>query len=133
MTKQNRELVEKLVAALSKGALSGDMFTDDATFWTLTGGAASRERLFGGVKLLQSLFPNGYTYTIDMLVADESHAAAEAHAHGVLATGEEFHNVYVFTFSFRDGRIAAFKEYQNPEPVRTKLMPLMQAALAQRS
>jgi ketosteroid isomerase-like protein len=123
-------LVEKLVAALAKGELSDDMFTGDATFWTLSGGAASKERFFGGVKLLQSLFPNGYAYTIDMLVADENHAAAEAQGRGVLSTGEEFHNVYVFTFAFRDGRIAALKEYQNPEPVRSKLMPLIQAAIA---
>ena len=129
MTARNRELVERFFAALSKGEFPEGLLTGDTAIWTLTGGAGTKEKFLDGVKLLQSLFPKGLTYTIDTLVADETGASAEVQSAGVLSTGETFHNVHVFTFGFQNGRIASVKEYQNPDPVRAQLVPLMQAAM----
>ena len=128
MSARNRQLTEQFFRDLSLGEFPASTFTEDATFWTLTGGAGTKEKFQGGVKLLQSLFPNRLTYSIDSLVADDVGAAAEVQSRGVLSTGQDFHNVHVFTFRFEGDRIASVKEYQNPDPVRATLIPLMQAA-----
>lgn len=128
MTRSNAQLIRDFFAALSRGDLSDEMFTADATIWTNTSGAAEKAKYLGGVKLLQSLFDGALSYSVDSLIAEEDRVAAEARGRGKLKNGEEYHNHYVFIFRVRDGRIAAIAEYTNPSIVREKIMPLFQAA-----
>ena len=130
MTNLNHEIIRTFFAALSRGDLTDDLFTPDMICWTTSGGTSTKEKYQGGVKLLQSLFPNGLSYTIDLITAEEDRAAAEVQSRGTLINGEDFHNVYVFIFRFRDGKIAAINEHTNPDSVRTKILPLMKAAMS---
>jgi uncharacterized protein len=131
MTQLHHQLVREFFTALSSGSLSSRFFTDDMTAWTTTSGASAKEKYLSGVGLLQSLFPAGLTYTLDTLTAEEDRVAAEVQSRGILVNGESFHNVYVFMFRIRDGRIASLAEHFNPQIVREKIMPLLQAALSQ--
>jgi uncharacterized protein len=127
MTRPNHQLVRDFFAALSTGSLSSQSFTDDMTAWTTTSGKSPKEKYLAGVKMLQSLFPAGLPYTIDALTAEDDRVAAEVQARGTLVNGELFHNVYVFIFRIRD-RIASVAEHFNPQVVREKIVPLLQAA-----
>jgi uncharacterized protein len=127
MTQLNHQLVRDFFTALSAGSLSSQFFTDDMTAWTTTSGKSSKEKYLAGVALLQSLFPAGLTYTIDALTAEEDRLAAEVQSRGTLVNGELFHNVYVFMFRMRGGRISSVAEHFNPQIVREKIMPLLKA------
>ena len=130
MTRSNKDIAAAFFAALSVGALPDEMLTEDMAAWTTTSGTMPRQRYQGGVKLLQSLFPAGLTYTVDSLTAEDDRVAAEVQSKGTLSTGEDFHNIYIFLLRVRDGRIASVAEHFNPTPVREKIAPLMQAAMA---
>jgi uncharacterized protein len=125
MTRLHHQLVRDFFMALSTGSVSDRFFTDDMTAWTTTSGRSAKEKYLSGVGMLQSLFPRGLTYTVDALTAEEDRVAAEVQSRGTLVNGELFHNVYVFIFRIRDGRIASVAEHFNPQPVREKIIPLL--------
>jgi uncharacterized protein len=125
MTRLHHQLVRDFFTALSTGSVSDRLFTDDMTAWTTTSGKSAKEKYLAGVGMLQSLFPGGLTYTVDALTAEEDRVAAEVQSRGTLVNGELFHNVYVFIFRIRDGRIASVAEHFNPQIVREKIIPLL--------
>src|SRR3974390_2443685 len=106
MTPLHHQLVRDFFAAMSTGSLSSRFFPAALTAWTTTSGTSPKEKSLAGVALLQSLFPAGLTYTIDTLTGEEDRVAAEVQSRGTLLNGDSFHNVYVFMFRIRDGRIA---------------------------
>jgi ketosteroid isomerase-like protein len=125
----NHQIVREFFTALSSGALPQHLFTDDMIVWTITSGNSTRVKYQHGVKVLQSLFPDGLHYTVDSLTAEADRVAAEVQARGKLVNGEHYHNTYVFLFRIRDARIARVAEYFNALVVRDKLAPLMKAAV----
>ena len=130
MINVNHQLVRDFFAALATGNLPDTLLTPDMTAWTTTSGTSPREKYLGGVKLLQSLFNGGLAYTVDSITAEGDRVAAEVQSRGTLINGQDFHNIYVFMFRIRDGRIAAVAEHFNPAPVLGKIVPLIQAAMA---
>jgi len=131
MTKAAHDLARQFFAALSQGKVDDALLTEDMTAWTTSSDAQSdKARYQGGVKLLGSLFKSGLSYTVDSLTAEDDRVAAEVHAQGTLIDGQDFANRYVFVLRVRDGRIASVAEHFDPAPVREKLGPLIQAAMA---
>jgi uncharacterized protein len=130
MTQSNHQLVRNFFDALSRGGLSDEWLTHDMCVWTTSSGKSDKARYQAGVQLLQSLFPNGLKYTVQSLTAEEDRVAAEVESHGILVNGEAFENIYVFIFRIRDGKIASVAEHFNPQVVREKILPLIQAAMA---
>jgi ketosteroid isomerase-like protein len=63
----------------------------------------------------------------------EDRVAAEVLASGTLTNGERYENNYVFMFRIRGTQIASIAEHFNVLTVQEKLMPLMAAAMTQRS
>ena len=130
MGNANHQIVRDFFAALAAGTLAEDMFTPDMTAWTVLSGPADKATFLGGVKFLASLFSD-FAYTIDALTAEEDRVVAETQSDGKFLDGEPFHNVHVFTFRIRDGRIAHMGEFMNPFTVQEKIMPRLQAAMGQ--
>ena len=131
MTEANHAVARRYFASLSSGAIADDLLTGDMTAWTTSSGVQSdKARYCFGVNLLASIFSEGPTYTIDSLTAEEDRVAAEVRMRGTLVNGEPYHNVYMFMLRIRDGRIASVAEHFDPVPVREKLGPLLQAAMA---
>lgn len=117
--------------ALSAGSVPDELLTDDFRAWTTSSGAWNEKARFqGGIRLLASVFDGGFHYTVDSLTAEDDRVAAEVHAEGRLVNGEDFANTYVFVLRIRDGKVASVAEHFNPDPVRTQLGPLLQAAMA---
>ncbi len=133
MTQMNSDRVRSFFHALEEGQFPGDLLDVDMEIWTITSGRSERARFEGGARLLASIFGGTLSYSIDALIAEGDRVAAEVHSDGTLANGESYHNDHVFTFRLREGRIVSVREYMNMAVVREKIVPLLQAAMAQRS
>src|SRR5580700_10970064 len=129
MTHVNHELARKFFAALSSGNIPDDLLTADMMVWTTTSGTSTKARYQAGIKMLASIFSGGISYTVDSLTAEDDRVAAEVHGHGTLINGEAYQNVYMYILRIRDGRIASVAEHFNPDPIRERIAPLMQAAM----
>lgn len=131
MAHPNHAIARAYFEALSNGDVPDDLLTDDFRAWTTSSGAWNEKPRFqGGIRLLASVFDGGLRYTVDSLTAEDDRVAAEVHAEGRLVDGQDFANSYVFVLRIRDGRVALVAEHFNPDPVRTQLGPLLQAAMA---
>jgi hypothetical protein len=133
VSQANRQLVRDFFAAIATGELPDELLTPDMSAWTSTSGISDKARFQGGVKLLAAIFGGTLVYTIDALTAEEDRVAAEVQSRGTLSTGEPYHNIHVFLFRIRDGRIASVAEHMNQFIVREKIVPLLQAAMARPS
>ena len=131
MTQVNHQVAREFFAALSRGDVPDALLTQDMTAWTTSSGKWSDKARFQfGIRLFASIFKNGISYTVDSLTAEEDRVAAEVRSTGTLTTGEAYSGRYVFILRIRDGRIASLCEHNDPGPVREKLGPLLQRALA---
>jgi ketosteroid isomerase-like protein len=129
MSRSHRQIAQDFFTALSRGDLRDELFTDDASIWTNSSGAAEKAKYQGAVKLLQSLFEGGLGYTVDSLTAEDDRVAAEVRGRGTLKNGNYYSNTYVFILRIRDERIAAVAEHCNTVVVRDMILPLMLAAM----
>lgn len=129
----NREIARRFVAGLSAGRLPDDLLAEDFTAWTTSSGASPGARYKGGIPLLASVFEAPPRYTVDAMTAEGERVAVEAHAEGVLKSGEPYANTYVFVLRIHEGRIVSLAEHFDPRPVLEKIMPLLSQAMAQRS
>ena len=128
MNEENKQLVGDFFAAIARGELPDAIVTGDMTAWTLTSGEFPKERFAMGVKLLSAIFDGTLHYHLDAITAEENRVVVEAHSTGTLVNGEDFHNLHVFAFTIRDGRIASVREYMNPIIVAEQLAPLLREA-----
>jgi ketosteroid isomerase-like protein len=129
MADVNHTVARKFFAALSSGNLPDDLLTADMIVWTTTSGATEKARYQAGIGLLASVFSGGIAYTVDSLTAEGDRVAAEVQGRGTLTNGETYHNIYAYILRIRDGRVASVAEHFNPEPIRQKIAPLLQAAM----
>ncbi len=130
MSATHHQLVRDFFAAIAQGELPEALVTEDMYAWTVTSGDTDQQRFRMGVKLLAGIFNGTLHYTINAITAEDDRVVAEAHSNGTLSNGVDFHNVHVFTFRIRDGRIAWVGEYMNPLIVQEKIVPLMQASMS---
>lgn len=128
MSHPHHILVRAFFDGLAKGEIPPNLLANDMTVWTTTGGNNPRERYLQGVRLLQSLFPDGLHYRVETVTAEGDRAIAEVSGQGRLRDDNEYRNDYVFVFEIRDGQIVFLKEHANPEPIQTLIKPLLTAA-----
>ncbi|MFT3966950.1 MAG: nuclear transport factor 2 family protein [Sphingobium sp.] len=134
MTGTSHQIARDFFSALTSGQPPVHLLADDMTAWTTSSGTDQpRDKYAGGIQMLASLFQGGLQYSIDSLTAEEDRVAAEVRAEGILVNGDIFRNRYVFLFRIRDGQIASVAEHFNPDPVREKIIPLLQAAMAKQA
>jgi len=129
MSHPNHQVARKFFAALFSGDIRDELLAPGMTAWT-TLGPVEKATYQGGVKVLASLFTDGFNYTIDSLTAEEDRVAAEIRSNGRFTDGDAYENVYVFVLRIRDGRIAFVAEHFNPDPVVKQILPRIQAAMA---
>lgn len=130
MALDSHDLARKFFDALSAGNLPDDLLTEDMQAWTVSSGSSDKSTYQGGVKLLGAAFPQGITYTVQSLTAEEDRVAAEVVSEGTLVNGQPFRNDYLFLLRIRDGRIASVREFFNPKPVQELLAPVLQEMMA---
>jgi ketosteroid isomerase-like protein len=128
MTQNYHQLVRDFFTGLSIATLRDEVVTPDLTVRSVSSPASSsRDQYQAALRMLQSLFQNGLTYSVVSIIVEGERAVAEVTSQGVFKDGEVFGHQYAFVFQLRDGRIAAIKEYFDTVPIREKLMPRMRA------
>ena len=84
---------------------------------TLISGSRGKEeiRQFAGGVL--DAFPDGLSYTIHHLTAEDDRVAVEATSEGRHVSGKDYRNHYHFLLTWRDGQLLELKEYMDTEQV----------------
>ena len=118
---RNKELTRALIAAIGRGDADyiADAYADDGQLFTmgktLISGtydkAAIRE--FAGSVL--EAFPDGISYTIHNMTAEDDRVAVETTGEGMHISGVSYKNDYHFLFVWRGGKLLQLKEYMETE------------------
>ena len=107
-----------------------DLLTDDVEWWvppgsrmqgTARGKPEVLELLSSGLDLYAPDVP--LQVSIERIVAEGDHVAAQLVIEGRTARGADYRNHYHFAFEIRDGRIARVKEYVDTAYANAMLMP----------
>lgn len=84
---------------------------------TLISGRFSKAQIAASAGLIFQAFPEGIRFTIKGMTAEGDRVAVEAESEGRHASGQTYRNEYHFLMLYRDGKLAAFKEYMDTERV----------------
>ena len=84
---------------------------------TLISGRRDRAQIAAFAEGVLEAFPEGLTFTIRQMTAEEDRVAVEAESHGRHASGRIYNNQYHFLFTLRAGEVLSLKEYMDTELV----------------
>ncbi len=119
----NKKLTLDLFEAIERGDADyiAGAYAEDGRLHTmgktLISGVYEPEQIqqFAGA-VLES-FPQGISYTIHHMTAEEDRVAVEATGEGMHVSGKPYVNQYHFLFTWRDGKLLELKEYLDTEEV----------------
>ncbi len=120
---KNRKLAEDFFGHLNRGDAQAivDAYADDGYCHTMGGtlisGVFSKAQITQAAGMIFQAFPQGIRFTIKAMTAEGERVAVEAESEGLHVSGKVYSNQYHFLFVFRDGKVAAFKEYMDTERV----------------
>jgi uncharacterized protein len=129
-TEQNKEIVRRAVAAISRGDLEGFM-GDAAADVTLSVMGSAFSPMRGKQKVLKGLrnalaarLENGgaIAMTIENLIAEGDYVAEQSRGKARTKDGKDYNNTYCRVWHITDGKIRAMQEYLDTELVRKCLL-----------
>jgi ketosteroid isomerase-like protein len=116
----NRDVAMELFARFTAGDVPGvlALMHDDAT-WKIPGkpelspsaGVYSKDKIGALFDTMMGRLKGGLRMTVKNVIAEGAQAAVEVTSHGELKNGRIYEQEYHFLLEFRDGRIAAVREY----------------------
>jgi ketosteroid isomerase-like protein len=119
-TEDNKRSAVELFARFSASDIPGvlDLMTDDVT-WRVPGkpelspvaGIYNKERLKRLFGRMLAQLEGGLQMTVLGLLAEGNDVAVEVESQGDLRNGRKYRQQYHFLITFRDGKIAAVREY----------------------
>lgn len=128
MTTANHQIVRRFIEAMSEGAITDDLVTDDFTVWIVaTPELVGKDAYVGGIALLPRVFPDKLAFTIHSLTAEDDRVIAEFSGVGVTREGKSYRNDYLYLFKLREGKVYFLAEYLNLDEMRGVLIPAMAA------
>jgi hypothetical protein len=128
-TEQNKEVVRRAIAALSKGDMEG-FLADAADDVTLTVMGAGFSPIQGKQKVLKGLqnalvarLENGgaIAMTIENLIAEGDSVAEQARGTARTKDGKDYNNTYCRVWRIVNGKVQSVHEYLDTELVRACL------------
>ena len=129
-TEQNKEIVRRAIAAISRGDLDGFMgdAADDVTLRVM--GAIfppiqGKQKVLKGLRnALAARIENGgaIAMTIENLIAEGDYVAEQSHGKARTKDGKDYNNTYCRVWHITHGKIRAMQEYLDTELVRTCLV-----------
>ncbi|MEE4660513.1 MAG: nuclear transport factor 2 family protein [Halieaceae bacterium] len=122
-TERNKQAVREFFDALNRGDMEAvvNSYAEDGCVHTmgntLISGVNTKAdiRAFGGGVL--EAFPEGLTFTIRGMTAEDDRVAVQAESQGQHVSGKPYHNFYHFLFRYRDGELVSLHEYMDTEQV----------------
>jgi uncharacterized protein len=127
---QNKEIVRRAIAAISRGDLEGFM-ADAAEDVALTVMGTALLPIHGKQKVLKGLRNalgakleggGAIVMTIDNLIAEGDCVAEQSRGVARTKTGKDYNNTYCRVWRIVDGKILAMQEYLDTELVRSCLL-----------
>jgi ketosteroid isomerase-like protein len=127
---QNKEIVRRAIAAISRGDLEGFM-ADAADDVTLSVMGAIFPPIQGKAKVLKGLRnalgarlenDGAIVMTIENLIADGDYVAEQSRGKARTKDGKDYNNTYCRVWRITDGKIHAMQEYLDTELVRQCLV-----------
>ena len=122
-TESNKALVKQFFAALNAGDAEtiANSYAPDGTVQTmgntLISGVFDRDQIARSAAGIFDVFPQGLTFTITGMVAEDDKVAVEATSEGEHISGQTYTNEYHFLFEFRGDKVLRLKEYMDTEQV----------------
>ncbi|MFT4615309.1 MAG: ketosteroid isomerase-like protein [Bacteroidia bacterium] len=119
----NKLLVERFFQAMNEGDVKFivDTYADDGYLQTmgntLISGTYSREQINAAAGGIYEVFPNGLSFEVIDMVAEDDKVAVEATSKGEHISGKTYSNHYHFLFELREGKLLCLKEFMDTERV----------------
>ena len=118
--KKNKELVQEFFNLLSSGSEKYlDFYNNESVIWTAgenaIGGSRSKSEVVGFAKNVLDSFPEGITFNVVNLVAENDYVAAEVEGSAIHVSGKPYNNKYHFLLKIKDNKILELKEYMDTQ------------------
>ena len=118
--KKNKELVQEFFNLLSSGSEKYlDFYNNESVIWTAgenaIGGSRSKSEVVGFAKNVLDSFPEGITFSVVNLVAENDYVAAEVEGSAMHVSGKPYNNKYHFLLKIKDNKILELKEYMDTQ------------------
>ena len=120
LTDNNKKLVEDFFSILSSGSQDYlDFYTEESIIWTAgenaIGGSRSKSEVVGFAKSVLDSFPEGITFNVVNLIAENDCVAAEVEGLAMHVSGKPYNNKYHFLLKIKDNKILELKEYMDTQ------------------
>jgi hypothetical protein len=96
-----------------------DFYNDESVIWTAgenaIGGSRSKSEVVGFAKSVLDSFPEGITFKVVNLVAENDYVAAEVEGSAMHVSGKPYNNKYHFLLKIKDNKILELKEYMDTQ------------------
>ena len=117
---KNKELVQEFFNLLSSGSDKYlDFYNNESVIWTAgenaIGGSRSKSEVVGFAKNVLDSFPEGITFNVVNLVAENDYVAAEVEGSAMHVSGKPYNNKYHFLLKIKDNEILELKEYMDTQ------------------
>ena len=117
---KNKELVQEFFNLLSSGSDKYlDFYNNESVIWTAgenaIGGSRSKSEVVGFAKSVLDSFPEGITFNVVNLVAENDYVAAEVAGSAMHVSGKPYNNKYHFLLKIKDNEILELKEYMDTQ------------------
>ena len=117
---KNKELVQEFFNLLSSGSDKYlDFYNEESVIWTAgenaIGGSRSKSEVVGFAKNVLDSFPEGITFNVVNLVAENDYVAAEVEGSAIHVSGKPYNNKYHFLLKIKDNEILELKEYMDTQ------------------
>ena len=118
--KKNKELVQEFFNLLSSGSNKYlGFYNNESVIWTAgenaIGGSRSKSEVVGFAKSVLDSFPEGITFNVVNLVAENDYVAAEVEGSAMHVSGKPYNNKYHFLLRIKDNEILELKEYMDTQ------------------
>ena len=119
----NVAVVRRFFDAMNAGDCAAivDSYAEDGRLHTMGGtlisGIFDKATISAAAAQIFTVFPDGITFTIHNITAQDDRVAVEASSRGRHVSGAEYANEYHFLARVRDGKLVEFKEYCDTERI----------------
>jgi len=116
----NKKLVEDFFRILSSGSQDYlGFYTEESIIWTAgenaIGGSRSKSEVVGFAKSILDSFPDGISFNVVNLIAENDYVAAEVEGTAMHVSGKPYNNKYHFLLKIKDNKILELKEYMDTQ------------------
>jgi hypothetical protein len=120
ITEENKKIAIKFFEALSSGSETYlDFYSNDSIIWTAgdnaIGGTRTKKEIIAFAQGVLDSFPNGITFKITGITAENERVAVEVNGEAIHASGKPYNNQYHFLLTIKNGKIIELKEYMDTQ------------------